>query len=230
MKHIFSSSISKKAAGSAQSNDDDAGEGFWRRGTAEARSLAKKARQIARSQDVLFHATRYRRSVLASGKLMFAQSGSPVVSFTRSPDVAGDLATLPRDDDEGSGAILIFDRASLRTRYKLECHDDKWECYEGRIDEFEECVVERDVEISPHLIGLVAQPIYSQTAEARARNLARTIELAYAADDYPCDVRGRECPDCSEERHLEILDQFRRTHPNALTRLPCCIVHHLKAE
>jgi len=48
---------------------------------------------------------------------------------------------FPRDDDEGSGAILIFDRASLKTRYKLECHADQ--CWrDGKIvNEFEERVL-----------------------------------------------------------------------------------------
>ena len=38
--------------------------------------------------------------------------------------VAAHFATLPRDDDEGAGAILVFDRSSLNTRYKLECIDN----------------------------------------------------------------------------------------------------------
>jgi len=33
---------------------------------------------------------------------------------------------LQRDDDEEAGAILVFDRASLKTLYKLECIDDGW--------------------------------------------------------------------------------------------------------
>jgi hypothetical protein len=110
--------------------------------------------------------------ILAAGMLKFAVPGDPVVSFSRSAEIAAYWATLPRDDDEGSGAIFVFDRPSLRTRYKLECYDYAW-CKDWQaIDEFEERVVERDVELGPHMIGLMASPIFrlSPTARALARN------------------------------------------------------------
>ena len=129
----------------------------------QTRFFREKARASARGQDVLFHGTRHRESVLASGILKFS-SGGQTLSFTRSPDVAAYWAALPRDDDEGAGAVLVFDRASLRARYKLECIDDSWEADPSKFnefwraaahDEFEEQVCSRNVEIAPHLIGLI---------------------------------------------------------------------------
>ena len=55
------------------------------------------------------------------------------MSFTPSPEVAAHWATLPRDDYAGTGAILVFDQPSLKTRYKLECINDRWESGARRI-------------------------------------------------------------------------------------------------
>ena len=79
---------------------------------AEARWLSVKARGFARGRDALFHGTRYRGLILASGFLKFSVIGPKCVCFSRSPEIAAFSATLPRDDDEGSGTILIFDRRS----------------------------------------------------------------------------------------------------------------------
>jgi len=83
------------------------------------------------------------------------------VAFTRSPEVAAHFATLLRDEDEGVGAIFVFDRTSLKTRYKLECVDKGWktdpskltESWRAAYDQFEEQVFARNVEIAPHFIG-----------------------------------------------------------------------------
>jgi hypothetical protein len=131
------------------------GENYWTPDNPKARALLTMARQIARGQDVLFHGTRYRNSILASGIVKFSESESFGVSFSRSPGSATYWATLPRDDDEGNGAIFIFDRRSLQSRYKLECHADSW----ALVNEFEERVVARNVEIARHMIGLVALPV-----------------------------------------------------------------------
>jgi hypothetical protein len=88
--------------------------------------LLEKARALARGLDVLFHGTRYRESILASGILRFSP-GVQTLSFTRSPYVAAHWAALPRDDEEQAGTVLVFDRASLKTRYKLECVDNGWQ-------------------------------------------------------------------------------------------------------
>jgi hypothetical protein len=58
----------------------------------------------------------------------------------------------------------VFDRASLRARYKVECVDDGWkaepskfnEFWRATHDEFEEQIWSRNVEIAPHLIGLIS--------------------------------------------------------------------------
>jgi hypothetical protein len=86
---------------------------------AQCRLLSKKARAIANGQDVLFHGARYRERILASGFLKFSDPGPDYVAFTRSAEVAAYWATcVPREDDEGAGAILVFDRPSLKTRCK----------------------------------------------------------------------------------------------------------------
>src|ERR1700722_16600624 len=119
----------------------------WAACRADKQALSAKAREIARGRDALFHGTRYGELILASGFLKAAQVGDNCVSFSRSPEVAAFSAALPRYDDEGSGAILILDPASLRTQYKLECHADDWERNGQIVDEFDERVYFRDVEI-----------------------------------------------------------------------------------
>jgi hypothetical protein len=76
---------------------------------AEERLLAKQARKIAGNRDVLYHGTRYAPSILNIGMILRGTTGSKAVSLTRSPDVAAHWAFVPRDDDNGRGAILIFD-------------------------------------------------------------------------------------------------------------------------
>jgi hypothetical protein len=70
---------------------------------AQTRFFRQKARALTRGQDVLFHGTRYRESVLASGILMFTPNAQ-TLSFTRSPDVAARWAALPRDDSSDARA------------------------------------------------------------------------------------------------------------------------------
>jgi hypothetical protein len=92
---------------------------------AHAQFLCDRAKTIGRGLDVLFHGTRNRERILESGFLRSPRT-THAVSFGRSPKVAAHVATLPREDDEGTGAILVFDRSSLKTRFKLECIDDGW--------------------------------------------------------------------------------------------------------
>ena len=108
----------------------------WAAAEAQAGLLSKKARAIARGQDVLFHGTRYRERILASGFLKFSDPGPHYVAFTRSPEFAAYYTTLPRDDDEGAGAILVFDRPLLKTRYKLECVAAGWVADRSEFNEF----------------------------------------------------------------------------------------------
>jgi hypothetical protein len=100
---------------------------------------------------------------------------------------------LPRDDDEGVGAILVFDRSSLKTRYKLECIDNGWatdasefnEFWRAMHDEFEEHVFARDVEIALHLIAMISTPIASLSHKQRAVN--RAMELRFDHKTADCD-------------------------------------------
>ena len=178
----------------------------WAVAEAQARLLSKKAREIARGQDVLYHGTRYRESILKSGFLKAFQA----VSFTRSPEVAAYwAASVPRDDDEGAGAILVFDRASLRTRYRLECHADGW----ARIDEFEERVRARNVEIAPHLIGLVTASMASLSPKARNVKRERELWLSEETADCSCGSRWRTCSDCRAERAEKTAEQLERAYP-----------------
>jgi hypothetical protein len=187
---------------------------------AQTQFFREKARALARGQDVLFHGTRYRESVLASGILRFPP-GAQTLSFTRSPDVAAHWAALPRDDDEGAGAVLVFDRASLRARYKLECVDDSWEAdpsefnefWRAKHDEFEEQVWGRNVEIAPHLIGLISAPIEPRSGKARA--IKRAIELQRARDaaECVCGASWQTCPDCKAARAAKTAEHLEKTHP-----------------
>jgi hypothetical protein len=182
-------------------------------GRADRQALSAMARKIARGHDALFHGTRYWGLIFASGFLKAAEVGPNCVCFSRSPEVAAFSATLPRDDDEGSGAILIFDRASLKTRYKLECYADGW-LRDGQIaHEFEERVYVRDVEIGSHLIGLVTAPKASLTSKARAFRRAAAQRLALEAADCSCGMRSNTCAECKKKQFEEAAEQLERTHP-----------------
>jgi hypothetical protein len=125
-----------------------------------------------------------RERILGDGYLKPAPP-SQAVSFSRSPKVAAHFATLPRDYNEGGGAILVFNRSSLKTRYKLECIDDGWvadpseftEFWRAAHDEFEERVFAREVEIAPHLIAIISTPIASVSHKQRAVNCAMDLRF-----------------------------------------------------
>ena len=144
------------------------------------------------------------------------------VSFTRSPEVAAHWAALPRDDDEGSGAVLVFDRASLKARYKLECVDNGWEADPSRHNEFwradrdecEEQVCGRNVEITPHLIGLISTPIASLSCKGRAIKRAKELQLARDTADCSCGARWKTCVDCKAERAEKKAEQLERAYPS----------------
>jgi hypothetical protein len=165
---------------------------------ADMQALSAKAREIARGCDVLFHGTRYCGLILASAFLKAAEVGPNCVCFSRSPEVAAFSATLPREDDEGSGATMVFDRASLKTRYKLECYSDRWLRDGHMVNEVEERVYVRDVEIGSHLIGMVTAPKVSLTSEARSFRRAATIRLARESANCGCGMRWNTCAKCKE--------------------------------
>ena len=93
-------------------------------GVCRNQRLVQLSRKLAGRRPVLFHGTRYPKSIARSGMLLFATAGDPVVCFSRSVEVAAYWADMPRDDDEGRGAVFVFDRCSLATRYRLEPFHD----------------------------------------------------------------------------------------------------------
>jgi hypothetical protein len=174
----------------------------------EARSLAAQTRKLSKGRDALFHGTRYRAHILANGFLRFSRIGSNSVSFTRSPDVAAYWAAMLREDDEGVGAILIFDRPSLRAKYALEpLYDDL-----ARRDEFEEVVFGRDVEIAPHLIGLVTLELPMLSHKARAVKRTREFHIA-AESECTCGSPWRKYSKCAAERREKTERQLERSYP-----------------
>jgi hypothetical protein len=191
---------------------------------AHAQFLYDKAKTIARGQDVLFHGTRHRERVLESGFLR-PSPASQAVAFSRSPRVAAHFATLPRDDDEGVGAILVFDRPSLKTRYKLECIDNGWatdasefnEFWMDKHDEFEEHVFARDVEIAPHLIAMISTPIVSLSHKQRAVN--RAMQLRF--DQETADLQLRRAMSIRSRLHTKTsekkAEQLERAYPGIST-------------
>jgi hypothetical protein len=132
-------------------------------------SLSDRARWIAAGREVLYHGTQSSMAILRTGKLLFAAIGDPVVCFTRCPDEAARWAELKSDGD-GRPAILIFDRPSLASLYRIEpyCDDRQTAGPFGR-DEMEERVWCTDIHISAPLIGYVSEEKVYQTPDERRR-------------------------------------------------------------
>jgi hypothetical protein len=126
--------------------------------------LVQRARDLAVGINPLFHGTRYPDEILMSGMLKAASIGDACVCFSRSPEEAAFWATLEREDDEGRGAVFVFDRDRLLTRYRL----DPVNCSIDR-DEHEERVWDRDVTLTSGLIGIASQPIPTRCREQRRR-------------------------------------------------------------
>lgn len=138
------------------------------------RPLAILARSVAMKRDVLYHGTRYAKSILNTGVLFYSIPGDSKVAFTRSPEIASYWASLERDDDEGRGAILIFDRQSLRCRYTIELyHDEIWDDKTGRNDEAEERIWDNVIDIGSYLIGFVSGPVTNCSCKRRVLNRKR---------------------------------------------------------
>lgn len=116
------------------------------------RTLSKAA------QPVLFHGTRYARQLLAEDRLRYSLSGYEAVSFTRSPEVATKWAYLYTGGErEKVGAVLVFDRNQLNSRFRIEpFHDPQWYDDSFFEDGAEERIWQRDVtRLSSLLIGVV---------------------------------------------------------------------------
>jgi hypothetical protein len=123
--------------------------------------LARQARGLASGLNPLFHGTRYLSSILSDGYLK--PTGNPgAVRFSRSPDAAAYWAMGDRDDDEGRGAVLVFDRDRLNVKYRLELTDDSL-----YIAEQEELILWRDVSLGVGLIGIISEPFRIRPREIR---------------------------------------------------------------
>ena len=90
-------------------------------------------------------------------------TGNPeAVRFSRSPDAAAYWAMRDRDDDDGRGAVLVFDRDRLNARYRLDLIDDSL-----YIAEQEELISGRDASLGIGLIGIISGPFRSRPREIR---------------------------------------------------------------
>ena len=124
----------------------------------------------------LFHGTLVPKQILDEDRLLHSFWGSRKVAFTRSPAVAVHFATLERDFSERFGAVLVFDKGLLQTRYRvLPFAEDGHPASSPGRGEFEECVMFRDVEnISRYLITVVWHPCArQQSGFARAASAVR---------------------------------------------------------
>src|SRR6516225_3596125 len=139
--------------------------------TTAERELALLARKLAMNQDVLYHGTRYRQSILKTETLFRPEVGVDAVFFTRSPEVAAYWALLKRDDDEGRGSIMVCDRQSLASRYKIKCNPQVyWHSDTTFHDEAEEQIFDNVTKIGDHLIGIVSGPTDQAFAETKILN------------------------------------------------------------
>ena len=123
----------------------------------------------------LFHGTLVPKQILDEDRLLHSL-GSGAVAFTRSPAVAVHFATLEQDRPERFGAVLVFDKGLLQTRYRvLPFAEDGHPASSPGRGEFEECVMFRDVEnISRYLITVVWHPCARpQSGFARAASAVR---------------------------------------------------------
>ncbi|WP_156944565.1 hypothetical protein [Bradyrhizobium sp. Ec3.3] len=117
--------------------------------------MARLARKIGRGHDAMYHGTRQLPCILRTGMLLPADVGDPAVFLTRSPDVAAYWAdTTVGKNEEYCGGILVLNRTSLIQNYRLEPsrYPENW------IDEREESIWYRCVNIRRHLLGVVRQP------------------------------------------------------------------------
>ncbi len=136
--------------------------------------LAGCARDLAKGTDALFHGTRHLEAILGNGVLA-CSIYIPKVAFTRSPEEAAFWATLERDDDEGRGAILIFDRHRLSARYRLEC----WVGEGATLDEQEERVWGRHILLPAGLMGVVGEPYATRSRKERLTAHQTAKEMKY---------------------------------------------------
>jgi hypothetical protein len=117
---------------------------------AAATMLANNIRRLVRSaRPVLYHGTRFARKILKNNELGWPDEGLSAIHFSRLLHTAAYWALLPRDGDDGEGAILVLDRDRLTQSYKLESRRDEWldlrHMYPPMYSEAEEIVWGRDI-------------------------------------------------------------------------------------
>jgi hypothetical protein len=139
--------------------------------TTAERQLALLARKLATNLDVLYHGTRHRQSILRTEVLFRPEVHVDAVCLSRSPEVAAYWALLKRDNDEGRGSILVFDRQSLASRYKIKCNPEVfWHSDTTFHDEAEEQIFGNVTKIGDHLIGIVSGPTVKRSQQHRILN------------------------------------------------------------
>lgn len=123
------------------------------------RLFENRVRAAAGSRSCLFHGTTYPLSVLVANRIEVPWFGERVVSLTRTVDVAVHFATLFRDDSEERGAVLVLDRDTLRTRYRIEPASHVSTPQRGVKDgEFEERINSPVENLSRHIVDVVWGP------------------------------------------------------------------------
>jgi hypothetical protein len=151
--------------------------------------LTQRARELSAGRAALFHGTRYLSEILADGYLQLAVIGDSKVCFSRNPGEAARWATIPRDDDEGRGAVLAFDRDRLRMRYRLELIDDSWSGPRAEAEEY----ISSDVPLGVALLGIVAEPFSNRFRVERRevwRRRAANLRLLETIEAGGRSLRG----------------------------------------
>ena len=92
----------------------------------EAIAVAARYRHLVpRKRSILFFGTKNPRNIIRDDELRaFDPLDNPAISFARLFHVAVHFAMPHRDDEEATGAVFIFDRELLSTRYRLEPYYD----------------------------------------------------------------------------------------------------------
>ena len=183
--------------------------------TTAERELALLARKLATNRDVLYHGTRYRQSILKTETLFRPEVGVDAVSFTRSPEVAAYWALLNRDDDEGRGSILVCDRQSLASHYKIKCNPQVyWHGDTAFHDEAEEQIFDNVTKIGDHLIGIVSRPTVklSQRHKILNRDFEKMMEARL--QQLECQMiprsRGKRGARPASARQLDLFENRTR--------------------
>lgn len=136
----------------------------------ESRKSVHAPARVRAHGSVLYHGTPYPMAIIRAGVLRYARCGDPGISFSRSLEIAKRFAAQDRGDSEARGGVLVFNRDTLRARYRVEPFDYSMgvSCPYGFREESEEVIWQRDVtSVSRHIVGLLWVEI-DRLARARA--------------------------------------------------------------